>query len=381
MECQWPATLGDEWHDGAYGDGVLRYHLLLPVNDLSLASPLRVGHTPLYHPKRLGEALGMEMLWIKDEGLNPSGSFKDRASAVCLIRARETGAKVICGASTGNAGSSMACLAASVGMPCVIFVPEKAPPAKIAQLLIFGAHVLAVRGSYDDAFDLCTAVCRERGWFNRNTGQNPFTREGKKTVAFEIYEQLGFIPNWVVVPSGDGNILSGTWKGFRDLVACGLAEQTPKILCAQSMQSNAITQGVLAAGTNPDWRNLRIPAVQASTCADSISVDVPRDGFSAIRAIIESGGQALAVDDAEILSAIPEVARLAGVFVEPAAACAYAALKAARRDNIIQAGESVVVLCTGNGLKDVASARKVAGDPIAVDPTPEAALAATAKLG
>jgi len=381
VECRWPEPSGEGWRDGAFGDGVLRYHRLLPVSDLSLASPLRVGGTPLYRPERLAAAMGLDALWLKDEGLNPSGSFKDRASAVALIRARETGAKVICGASTGNAGSSMACLAASVGMPCVIFVPEKAPPAKIAQLLVFGAQVFAVRGTYDDAFDLCTAVCERRGWFSRNTGYNPFTREGKKTVAFELFEQLGGIPDWVVVPTGDGNIISGTWKGFRDLVAAGVADRTPKMLCAQSAQSAAIATAVREAGTAPDWRNLEIPEVRATTVADSISVDIPRDGFSAVRAVVESGGAAVTVDDADILAAIPEVARKAGVFIEPAAACACAGLKAAVRQGIVRRDERVVVLCTGNGLKDVASARRVAGDPVPVDPTPEAALAATAHLG
>jgi threonine synthase len=157
-------------------------------------------------------------VWVKDDGQNPSASFKDRAGAVALAVARERGASVIAGATTGNAGSSMACLAASVGMTCVIFLPETAPPAKMAQLLVFGAKVIAVRGNYDQAFDLCGEVCRARGWFNRNTGSNPFTREGKKTCSFEVWEQLGRrVPDWMVVCTGDGNIISGIWKGWREL--------------------------------------------------------------------------------------------------------------------------------------------------------------------
>ena len=169
---------------------IFRYAHFLPISRVDLAPPLKVGMTPLYHADRLGASVGLKHVYLKDDGLNPSASFKDRAGAVALVRARELNAKVVAGASTGNAGSSMACLAASVGMPCVIFVPEKAPPAKIAQLLIFGAKVIAVRGTYDDAFDLCLKVCERRGWFNRNTGYNPFTREGKKTCSFEICEQL-----------------------------------------------------------------------------------------------------------------------------------------------------------------------------------------------
>ncbi len=271
------------WVDDSRRD-IFRYRALLPVSDLALASPLRVGLTPLYEVPRLGTAAGLNRLFLKDDGQNPSASFKDRAGAVALVRARETGAAVLCGASTGNAGSSMACLAASVGMPCVIFVPEKAPAAKIAQLLIFGATVLAVKGSYDDAFDLCMAVCEKRGWFNRNTGYNPFTREGKKTAAFEIFEQLGRIPDWVAVPTGDGNILAGVWKGFCDLKEAGIADRTPKMLCAQSEASAAISRTVRTVqaegNEQPDWKSVKVETVSATTLADSISVDLPRDGLA-----------------------------------------------------------------------------------------------------
>lgn len=380
----WPADLPTRgWRDESRGD-IFRYRALLPVSRLELASPLRVGMTPLYPVPRLGAVAGLPHLLIKDDGQNPSASFKDRAGAVALVRARETGAKVLCGASTGNAGSSMACLAASVGMPCVIFVPEKAPAAKIAQLLVFGAKVLAVRGTYDDAFDLCMQVCERRGWFNRNTGFNPFTREGKKTAAFELYDQLGQIPDWVVVSTGDGNILSGVWKGFRDLYEAGLADKRPKMLCAQSEESAAISAAVWKlrqAGTAvPDWKTVEIAPVRATTLADSISVDLPRDGLPAVRAVIESGGAAVAVPDAEILAAIPEIARQAGVFAEPAAACAWAALKKAARDGLVRPEETVVCLCTGNGLKDVARAREAAGEPVPVEATLAAAMAATEEL-
>lgn len=351
---------------------VLRYAPFFPVKGTALASPLRIGWTPLYRAERLGRAIGLENLWIKDDGQNPSASFKDRASAVALMRAREIGAAVIAGASTGNAGSSMACLTASVGMPCVIFVPEKAPPAKIAQLLVFGARVLAVRGTYDDAFDLCMKVCAEKKWFNRNTGYNPFTREGKKTCSFEICEQLSWeAPDRVIVPTGDGNIISGIWKGMRDLYAVGLIERLPKIDCAQSELSDAIVRTVTrlrAEGGRPEWRNVVVEKVRATTVADSISVDEPRDGLAAVRAVLESGGEAVSVPDADILNAIPELARGAGVFVEPAAACAWAGLKRLVKEGRIGSRERVVCLLTGSGLKDIASARKAAGEPSPVEP-------------
>lgn len=362
---------------------IFRYAHLLPLSRLDFAPPLKVGMTPLYHADRLGASVGLKHVYLKDDGLNPSASFKDRAGAVALVRAREMNAKVIAGASTGNAGSSMACLAASVGMPCVIFVPEKAPAAKIAQLLVFGAKVLAVRGTYDDAFDLCMKVCERRGWFNRNTGYNPFTREGKKTCSFEICEQLGWhVPDRVVVATGDGNILSGIWKGMRELHAVGMIDRLPKIDCAQSEASPAITNAIRKLEIEHskleihDWRSVVIDPVKATTVADSISVDVPRDGLAAVRAVVESGGKAVVVPDAEILAAIPELARQAGVFAEPAAACAWACLKKMAQQKSIRPDERVVCVITGNGLKDVASARRVAGDPIVIDPSVDAADAA-----
>ena len=381
----WPQGAPAGWWRDESRKDVFRYRPLLPVSRLDLASPLRVGMTPLYAAPRLGASAGLNHLFLKDDGQNPSASFKDRAGAVALVRAREIGAQVLCGASTGNAGSSMACLAASVAMPCVIFVPEKAPAAKIAQLLVFGARVLAVQGTYDDAFDLCMAVCERRGWFNRNTGHNPFTREGKKTAAFEIFEQLGKIPDWVVVPTGDGNIIAGIWKGFCDLKEAGIADRTPKMLCAQSADSRAISAAVWAlqqAGNRaPDWKTVEIAPVAATTVADSISVDVPRDGLAAVRAVLESGGAAVAVPDADILGAIPDIARGAGVFAEPAASCAWAGLKKAARDGLVKPDETVVCMCTGNGLKDVASARKAAGEPTPVANAVDAAMAATEGLG
>lgn len=365
---------------------ILRYVPLLPVDRIEYASPLRIGWTPLYRAERLGAVAGLKHVFLKDDGQNPSASFKDRAGAVALIRAREVGARVIVGASTGNAGSSMACLAASVGMPCVIFVPEKAPPAKVAQLLVFGAKVLAVKGTYDDAFELCLKVSEARGWFNRNTGYNPFTREGKKTCSYEICEQLNWeAPDRVIVPVGDGNIISGIWKGMRDLHALGWIARLPKIDCAQSEQSDAVTrtvQKIRRRGTEvTDWREVKLETVRATTIADSISVDVPRDGLAAVRAVVESGGEAVTVPDTEILAAIPEIARMAGIFVEPAAACAWAALKKLAREGRVHPEERVVCLLTGNGLKDVASARKAAGEPQVVSANLDEALRVLKDLG
>lgn len=349
----------------------------LPVKRPDFGFPLRVGKTPLYAAKRLGESQGLRNLYLKDDTVNPSASSKDRASAIAVQRAMEIGAQVISVASTGNAGSSLACVAAAVGMQAVVFVPETAPVAKLTQSLSFGASVLAIRGNYDDAFDLCLAASEEFGWFNRSTGYNPFTREGKKICAYEIWESLdGRAPDRVVVPTGDGNLLSGMWKGWRDLKAVGLIDRLPKMDCAQSESSAAISSSVRKlrdeGSSAPDWSTFVVEEVTATTIADSISVDRPRDGLAAVKAVIESGGEALTVPDDDILAAIPEMARLSGIFPEPAAAAPWAAVKQMVRDKKIAADELVVCLVSGSGLKDIVSARTAAGEPKVIDPSVEA---------
>jgi threonine synthase len=356
---------------------LFRYQALLPVRQPRSLFPLRIGGTPLYQASLLGQQAGLGRLCLKDDSHNPSASLKDRASAVTLLRAMETGATVVSVASTGNAGSSLACLSAALGLKAVVFVPQSAPAAKLTQLLSYGAQVLAVRGSYDDAFDLCLAASDEFGWFNRSCGFNPFTREGKKTCAFEIWEDLGGeAPDRVVVPSGDGNILSGIWKGWRDLKAVGLIEHLPKIDCAQSEDSAAICRTVhrLRNRHEPvtDWGKVSLDKVRAGTIADSISVDQPRDGLAAVRAIIESGGEAITVPDSDILAAVSEMARFSGVFPEPAAATPWAAVRLMANNNLIEADELVVCLVTGSGLKDAAVARQVAGEPLVIEPSLEA---------
>jgi threonine synthase len=353
------------------------YAPFLPVRTPRRRFPLRIGATPLYQAKRLGESQGLRNLLLKDDTLNPSASSKDRASAVVARRAIDIGADVISVASTGNAGSSMACIAAATGLNSIIFVPESAPPAKLTQALSFGATVLAVRGNYDDAFDLCLEASREFGWLNRSTGYNPFTREGKKVCAYEIWEALdGRVPDRIVVPTGDGNLLSGMWKGWCDLRAVGLIERMPKIVAAQSDNSDAISRTVRtlreSGDDRPDWSAVVIESVAATTLADSISVNLPRDGLAAVRAIIESGGDVVTVTDQEILAAIPEMSEMSGVFPEPAAAASWAAVKRLVDSNAIAADEFVVCLVSGSGLKDVGAARTAAQAPLVIDATLDA---------
>jgi len=346
---------------------IWRYAALLPLNDTTnSAPPLHVGWTPLYRSTSLGAKLGLSNLYFKDDGRNPTASFKDRASAVVVAKARELGVEIITTASTGNAGAALAGLAAAAKMPAVIFVPQTAPQAKIAQLLIFGARIILVKGTYDQAFDLCLEASKEFGWYCRNTAFNPYTVEGKKTASIELCEQLGWkAPDSIFVSVGDGNIISGLWKGLRDLVALGWIDKMPKLIGIQA-EGSAACYNTWKAGTE------KITVINAQTVADSISADLPRDGVRAVRAVRETGGVYLTVTDDEILAAIPELARGEAIFSEPAASTAYAGLKKAVNQGVVNSNETVVCMLTGNGLKDITSAMKVAGAGTIIEPTLEA---------
>ena len=366
--------------DGGFPDGprdLFRFAALLPLKQPRPPFPLRAGGTPLYPARRLGQLAGMRNLYLKDDTLNPSASLKDRASAVTIGRALDIGADTVSVASTGNAGSSLACLSAATGLAAVVFVPANAPVAKLTQMLAFGARVLAVQGNYDDAYDICLTASEEFGWFNRSTGYNAFTREGKKTCAYEIWQDMdGRVPDRVLVSTGDGNTLSAIWKGWCDLKAVGLIDRLPKIDCVQSEASAAICNTIRQIrggdGSKVDWSTLKVEEVKASTLADSISVDRPRDGLAAVKAVIQSGGEAVTVADREILAAIPGMAGAAGVFPEPAAAAPWAGLKQMVREERVAVDELVVCIVSGSGLKDVANAAAVVGEPQLIEPTLEA---------
>lgn len=347
---------------------IWRYLPLLPVAEPGFAlTPLRaVGGTPLFNARRLATQLSLQSVFVKDDGRNPTASFKDRASAVVVARALEIGAPVIAAASTGNAGAALAGMAAAVGARAVIIAPSTAPQAKVAQLLMFGAKVVLVNGNYDAAFDLCLRASREFGWYCRNTGYNPFTVEGKKTAAFEICEQLGWhAPDRVFVSVGDGNIISGIHKGFKDLHALGWIEKIPKMIGVQAEGSAACANAWLSGSDT-------VAPVAAHTIADSISVDLPRDGVRAVRLVRDTGGAFVVVSDEEILSAMRDLARGLAVFAEPAGATAYAGLVKAASAKQIGADEIVVVMNTGNGLKDARAAMQAAGEAVTIEPTLDA---------
>jgi len=364
---------------------IWRYLPLLPVDDPGHAGTAlhAVGWTPLLVSKRLAGELGLRHLWLKDDGRNPTASFKDRASAVVVARAQEIRAEVVITASTGNAGAALAGMAAAAGRPAVILAPKTAPPAKVAQLLVFGAKVVLVDGTYDQAFDLTLEASKAFGWYCRNTGYNPFTAEGKKTAAFEICEQMtmampmgnvgsrrGVPPQWdspdaVFVSVGDGNIISGMHKGFRDLKDLGWIERIPRLYGIQSTGSAAIA-------TAFDRGTETIEPVQANTLADSIAVDLPRDGLRGLRAATRTGGAYLTVTDAEILAAIAALGRREAVFAEPAGATAYAGLVKAVAGGQVRPDEKIVVVVTGSGLKDVRAAMQAVGEATVISPSLEA---------
>lgn len=346
---------------------IWRYLPLLPLPQHSLPEfILKVGFTPLYRFKALEEELNVRRFYIKDDTKNPTASLKDRASAVAIMEALYYGEKIITAASTGNAASSLAGLSAPMGIKTVIFVPESAPKAKIAQLLVFGAKLFAVKGNYDQAFELCMEVSKHFGWYLRNTAVNPILSEGKKTVALEICEGLNWeVPDRVYVPVGDGCIIGGVYKGFYDLKELGFIEKIPKIIGVQAEGSQALALA---------WKENKgeVTPIKASTIADSISVDMPRDPDKALRAVQNSKGKFITVSDKEILEAIKYLGTKTGIFVEPASSAAMAGFLKDLRENNLSKDESIVILATGNGLKDVDSAIKAVGSPVTISPELEA---------
>ncbi|MHB1654181.1 MAG: threonine synthase [Desulfitobacteriaceae bacterium] len=341
---------------------IFRYLPFLPIRPDSPRPHLRVGWSPLYKPPGVGRALGLNNLYVKDDGQNPTSSLKDRASIIAVIKAVEEKAATIACSSTGNAASSLAGNAAAMGIRTYIFVPGRAPQGKIAQLLVFGANVISVQGSYEDAFRLSAEAIDRWGWYNRNAAINPYLVEGKKTVALEIAEQLNWeVPDWVVLSVGDGCTIAGVWKGFKDLYRAGWIERLPKLVGVQSSGCSPLVDAFLE---NRPWRS-----AEENTLADSIAVGVPRNPEKALRAIRESGGTMVAVSDEEILEAMRQLGRTGGIFGEPAGVAGIAGLKYLVEQGVIQPDEKVVAIVTGNGLKDVKNAIAAVGEPIKVEPS------------
>ncbi|HEY8364395.1 MAG TPA: threonine synthase [Haloplasmataceae bacterium] len=341
---------------------IWRYFPLLPLESFKGRAPLHIGFSPLYKAKRLESLLNINNIYIKDEGRNPTASLKDRASCIGVAKAIELNKAVICAASTGNAASSLSGFAACMGLKNYIFVPKTIPEGKLAQLLIFGSKVILVDGDYDCAFDFCLEAVKHFGWYNRSCAINPYLVDGKKTVAFEILEQLNFqVPDKVIMSVGDGCSISGAWKGFKEFYELGLIDKLPVMVSVQAEKANPV---------NRCYRNhLReFDYIKPDTIADSISVGIPRNGYKALTALKESNGIAIDVSDDEILNAMRILARYTGVFGEPAGVTGFAGLLKLKEENLIESNESVALIVSGNGLKDVKSATLAVKKPDIIKP-------------
>ncbi len=346
-----------------------RYRPFLPVEEDSPAPPLRVGWSPLYRAQRLAGVLGLRELYIKDDGQNPTASLKDRASAMAVVKALEAGADTIACSSTGNAASSLAGNAAAAGLSSYIFVPSRAPKGKVAQLMIFGATVISVDGSYEDTFTLSKTAIDRWGWYNRNAAINPYLSEGKKTVSFELMEQLGWqVPDYVALSVGDGCTIAGVWKGLKDLHSAGFIDRLPRLISVQAEGCCPLNRALL---TGEPWHPM-----EENTLADSIAVGVPRNADKALMAVRESQGIAVNVSDEEILAAMRLLGRTQGVFGEPAGVTGTAGVKKALELGLLSPDATVVSIVTGNGLKDVQNGIRAAGEPMVVSPDLDALLAA-----
>ena len=327
-------------------DGAFDIMALLPVAQKYFPA-IPVGGTPLWEPEILRREMGFDSLYIKDDGANPTSSFKDRASYLVSAFANKHAIRKIVVASTGNAGSSMAGVGAAAGQQVILFLPRTAPTAKLVQALQYGATVYRVDGTYDLAYDLSMAYSEQRGGMSRNTAYNPMTIEGKKTVSLELYAQLQKAPDYLFVGTGDGCIVAGVYKGFRDLKKLGFIDRIPVIYSVQADTSDALYRA---------FQSGIFENIPTHTVADSICVDVPRNGFHALAQLKSHGGSVITAPDEMILSAQAKFAESTGLFTEPASAAAFAGfLKVKDR---LPRDATVVILATGNGLKDSAAATR-----------------------
>ena len=334
-----------------------RYRELLPIEEETENTPLRVGNTPLYEEPRLAEMLGLGRLYVKDDGLNPTSSLKDRASAMAVAKAKEAGKDIIACSSTGNAASSLAGNAAAAGMKTYIFVPSRAPKGKVAQLLTFGATVVSVQGNYEETFELSSKAIDRWGWYNRNAAVNPYLSEGKKTVSLEICEQLQWkAPDYIAVAVGDGCTIGGVWKGLKDLYAIGFIDKLPRLISCQAEGCCPLNRAI---EEKAPWHPM-----EENTLADSIAVGVPRNPDKALQAIEESHGLVVNVSDAEIMAAQKLLGSVCGLFGEPAGVTGTAGVKKLCEMGVLGKDDTVVTMISGHGLKDVENAIKAAGAPI-----------------
>lgn len=327
---------------------IFQFEALLPATSHTEVDH-SIGGTPLYKFEGL---LGFDELMIKFDGISFSGSYKDRASIIAVNKALEWGVDTIYCASTGNAASSLALTAAGTTLKTIIFVPSTIPKGKLAQLLVAGAEVIPINANYDEVFDVSLEIGRNKNWYCRHSAINPYLLEGKKTGAFEILVQNNYkVPDYCFVGVGDGTVISGLCKGFKEFYELGLVDRVPKVIGVQA-ETAATIKHVFDNGKP------YTPIVEkTSTVADSISVGNPRDVIKACKYVESTGGYFISVNDDEIISAIKEMSRLTGIFSEPAGAAPYAGVKNMMNNGQLKKNDSVCIVVTGNGLKDTDAVR------------------------
>jgi threonine synthase len=341
-----------------------KYLQFLPIQDFRKIVSLNEGGTPLQHCTRLGKKLGLSRLFVKNEGANPTGVFKDRGSMVELTKAVELGAKAIACASTGNMAGSVSAYAAMAGLPCYVVIPEGTPLGKMAQTVSYGARIIQIRGTYADCVPLCQRMAEERGFYL--AGDYAFRLEGAKTCAYEIVEQLQWkVPDVVIVPIGCGTHLAGIWKGFKDFHALGLIDHLPRIVGVQP----EIVPTVVEAWRQGKKRFVKVE--KPASVASAVSIGVPQDDVKALAAIIDSGGCGETASDDAILDAEQMLASTESLFVEPASAIPVAVLSTLLAKKLIAPNETVVCIATGTGLKDPKMAVSHLPDPPVLEPTNE----------
>jgi len=333
---------------------------IYPIENSGSFPNLRVGQTPVYPVTSLNNKKMPFELFLKDDSQNPTYSFKDRASAIVSAYAKEHQINTIITASTGNAGSSLAGICAANNQKAIVMVPENAPVAKLTQIIMYGATIVPVKGNYDDAFDLSVRATEEFGLYNRNTAFNPLTIEGKKSVSFELFNEMNFmIPDRIFVPVGDGVIISGVYKGFEDLLLLGIIDKMPAIVAVQASGSDNLTGNLNSS---------EFKITESNTIADSISVDIPRNFYMAKQFIERYNGEFITVSDKEIFDASVSLSKNTGLFAEPAAAAAFAGFLKYWRKSKLNDNSKNVVLLTGSGLKDINAVAPVAKVPNAINP-------------
>jgi threonine synthase len=339
-----------------------RYALYLPITDQTPRLTLGEGGTPLVRARSLERETGVPEIWLKVEGQNPTGSFKDRGMVVAVAKALEVGARMVLCASTGNTAASAAAYAARAGMSCTVILPAgQVAAGKLAQAIAHGARVVAVRGSFDAALAVVRELA-EQGEATLVNSVNPDRLEGQKTAAFEICEALGDAPDALFIPVGNAGNITAYWKGFVQAASAGMARQRPRMYGYQAEGAAPLVSGK--------------PVAEPETVATAIRVGNPASWKGAVAARDESGGAIDAVSDGEILDAYGFLARCEGVFAEPASAAAIAGLRKRVRANALGGAKRVVCVLTGNGMKDPDRARSLAGDIAEVEATPDAVRAA-----